>query len=103
MKELSVLDLDNEDRVTPVGYGAFTHILCTTSTILNTHHSNYTLEILKVAHFPQRQFPIDGGSLLRCNRENSKSQAARLKIFMTHFSKGDTNLHPFAEMDSSFP
>jgi hypothetical protein len=38
---------------------------------------------------------------LKINRENSVSQAARLKIINTHFSGSEIIMHPFMEMNLS--
>jgi len=43
--------------------------------------------------------PEDLRSLLRLNRENSKSQSARLKIINVHFSGSNVNLQPFIAME----
>ena len=92
----------DDHRVTPDGYAAFTRILCNKSTILNTYNSNHTLEKFgNEEKFYRRMLPEDLRSLLRINRENSKSQAACLKIFMIHFSGREINLQTFAEMDTS--
>jgi hypothetical protein len=42
-------------------------------------------------------FPLK--SVLQINRENSVSQAARLKIINTHFSGSEINMQPFMEMN----
>ena len=42
--------------------------------------------------------PEELTSLLRINRENSVSQAARLKIIKTHFSGNNINMEPFNKM-----
>jgi hypothetical protein len=43
--------------------------------------------------------PVDVLSLLRINRENSVSQAARIKIINTHFRGSEINMLPFMEMN----
>jgi hypothetical protein len=47
----------------------------------------------------KRSLPNDLSSLLRLNRENSVSEAARLKISKTHFSGSEINMQPLMEMD----
>jgi hypothetical protein len=99
LKELKVGHYNND--VTSAGYAAFTHILCNTSTILNTFDSNHTLAKLNVNgqnSLPQNQNLI---CLLKINRENSNSQAAWLKITRTHFGGSDINLQPFTGIDAS--
>jgi len=65
------------------GCAALTHTLCNKSSIISTFNSNHTLErICGGMVF----VPEELTSLLRINRENSVSQAARLKIIKTHFS-----------------
>jgi hypothetical protein len=46
LREL-ILDLDtNSNSIFVEGYTAFTHILCNTSSIMSTYHSNHSLEKL---------------------------------------------------------
>ena len=45
--------------------------------------------------------PEDLKYLLQLNRDNSKSQAARLKIIKTHFSGREINMQPFTKMGLS--
>ena len=42
--------------------------------------------------------PVEFESLLQINKENTPSQAARLKIIKTHFKEG-FNTHPFVDID----
>jgi hypothetical protein len=65
--------------VTTVGSAAFIRILCNRSSILSTYHSNHTLEKL-CDELNEELLSEDLRSLLQLNRENSKSQAACLKI-----------------------
>ena len=79
------------------GWAAFSHVLCNKSSIMDTYRSNHTLEMLRQL-FEERRLPEDVRSLLQINRENTKSQAARLKITRTHFPGGFV-AQPFVGMD----
>ena len=90
-------------KITPDGHVAMTNILCNTSSILSTFNSNHTL--VAICHTFDEPFkdylPNDLLSMLKINRENSVSQAARLKIINTHFSGSDIIMQPFLEMNLS--
>mmetsp|Transcript_43834 Transcript_43834/g.78676 ORF Transcript_43834/g.78676 Transcript_43834/m.78676 type:complete len:609 (-) Transcript_43834:41-1867(-) len=73
-------------------WAAFSRVVCNTSSIMDTYHSNHTLQKLSEVFEDLR-------SLLLINRGNSKSAAARLKIIKTHFREGFT-VHPFIDMES---
>ena len=62
---------------------------------MSTYNSNHTLEKLGYGFSP---LPEEFESLLQINRENSPSQAARLKIIKTHFNEGFVT-QPFVDMD----
>jgi hypothetical protein len=96
LKELNFGDFSNlEDVWNPESYAPMANILCNTSSILNTFNSNHTLE--KVCDtWNETLLPLE--SVLQINRENSVSQAARLKIIKTHFSGSEINMRPFVEM-----
>ena len=82
-------------RIAPGGYAAFTNTLCNRSSIMETYQSNHTLEKL----CGEYKLPQELISLLRLNRKNCNSDAARLKIIMTHFSDSEINMLPFVNMD----
>eukprot|EP00581_Thalassiosira_minuscula_P010267 CAMPEP_0183709966 /NCGR_PEP_ID=MMETSP0737-20130205/5875_1 /TAXON_ID=385413 /ORGANISM="Thalassiosira miniscula, Strain CCMP1093" /LENGTH=667 /DNA_ID=CAMNT_0025938187 /DNA_START=274 /DNA_END=2277 /DNA_ORIENTATION=- len=105
-KSLAKLKIDfyyNEINgiVCEVGWEAFSNILCKKSTIVDTYHSNHTLET--VCEFP----PDVGGeaavvdSLLTLNRECTPNEAARRKIIRTHFhfTNGFSSIQPFVDME----
>jgi Ran GTPase-activating protein (RanGAP) involved in mRNA processing and transport len=105
---LQVLDLveNCEDEDEDIrDYAAFVQMLCDNSTILSTYQSNHTLERLSgddlYGNCYESDLPVDVLSLLQINRENSVSQAARLKIINTHFSGVEINMLPFVEMNLS--
>mmetsp|Transcript_26264 Transcript_26264/g.56396 ORF Transcript_26264/g.56396 Transcript_26264/m.56396 type:complete len:272 (-) Transcript_26264:183-998(-) len=99
LKELLITDIDDDyDDITSNGWVAFLPLLCNTSSIMDTYHSNHTLEKLGDRD-SEDELPEDVKSLLRLNQENNKSQTARLKIIKTHFSGGDISMHPFKGMD----
>ena len=73
---------------------------CATS---QTSWANHTLKRLSsedlYGNGDESHLPADVLSLLRINRENSVSQAARIKIINTHFSGSEINMLPFMEMN----
>jgi hypothetical protein len=77
------------------GCAALTHTLCNKSSIISTYHSNHTLTSVGGGMV---FVPEELTSLLRINRENCPSQAARLKIIKTHFSGNDIKMKSFAKM-----
>jgi hypothetical protein len=92
LRELN-LDLMN---VSYDGYAAFNNTLCNESRILSTYNSNHSLEKLQ---YTDQALPDNLKSLLKINRENSNSQAARIKIIKTHFSGSDINTQMFTCME----
>mmetsp|Transcript_3533 Transcript_3533/g.7806 ORF Transcript_3533/g.7806 Transcript_3533/m.7806 type:complete len:570 (-) Transcript_3533:85-1794(-) len=76
-------------------WAAFKHLVCDGTSIMATHHSNHTLEKVSVN---DGRAPKDLRSLLRINRENSESQAARLKIIRHYFREGFT-VQRFEDME----
>jgi hypothetical protein len=81
------------------GTTLFSSILCNKSSILSTYNSNHTLTALW--NKCTVQLPNDLKDLLAINKENSVSQAARLKIINTHFSGRQIKMQPFTDMDVS--
>jgi hypothetical protein len=86
---------DGESELTAL----FSSILCNKSSILSTYNSNHTLTAL--LNKCTVQLPNELKDLLAINKENSVSQAARLKIIKTHFSGRQINMQPFTDMDVS--
>jgi hypothetical protein len=85
LRELNICTVIAHNHITADVYAAMTNILCDTSSIQSTYHSNHTLEIICLEYY-ESPFPNDLSSILQINRESSVSQAARLKIINTHFS-----------------
>ncbi len=75
-----ILHLENLEN--SYDYTAFTHTLCNNASILSTYQSNHSLVKLSYNVRPLLENLI---SLLRINRENSTSQAARIKIIKYMF------------------
>ena len=104
---LQVLDLsrelEEEEEEDVNDFAAFSQMLCNKSNILGTYQSNHTLERLSsqdlYGNGDESHLPADVLSLLRINRENSVSQAARIKIINTHFSGSEINMLPFMEIN----
>jgi hypothetical protein len=90
LKELRVGGL----FVTYDAIDALIHTLCNTSSILSTFNSNHTLERICNAR-DEVYYSDDLMCLLRINRHNTKSEAARLKIIKSHFSGPSMNNTPF--------
>jgi hypothetical protein len=88
-----------DERSSTIDYSAFTLILCNSASIISTYNSNHTLASL-IHEYNELKPPVLI-SLLKINSENSKSQAAGLKIFKTHFVRRNINLQPFMDMESS--
>mmetsp|Transcript_26263 Transcript_26263/g.56390 ORF Transcript_26263/g.56390 Transcript_26263/m.56390 type:complete len:298 (-) Transcript_26263:221-1114(-) len=98
LKELLITDIDDDyDDITSNGWVAFLPLLCNTSSIMDTYHSNHTLEKL-CEEQSEDELPEDMQSFLQLNRQYKQHQAARLKIIRSHFSV-DINLQPFMDMD----
>jgi hypothetical protein len=102
-----VTSYDEDTNITFDGYMALTSILRNSSSIMSTYHSNHTLERVWPGSddenwpFAESLLPEGLISLLRLNRDNSESQAARLKIIETHFSGREINMLPFMGMTLS--
>jgi hypothetical protein len=100
LKELE-LDLCNySSGVTSEGYAALTRMLCNSSSIVSTYHSNHTTKKL-CSLSDECKLPGEVKTLLRLNKENSKSQAAHIMIIKTHLSGCEINMQPFANMELS--
>ena len=106
LKELLVCGVRAD--VTTEGHAAFANILCNNASILNTYHSNHTLQkvdfcvlFTSYAGYGRARLwlPHDLQSLLQLNRENDESQAAWLKIIMTHFCGVNIDVQPFIDME----
>ncbi|KAL9185059.1 hypothetical protein ACHAXT_002836 [Thalassiosira profunda] len=81
--------LGGSDLITDIGWSAFSHVLCNAASIDATFDSNHTVRALGGYNSPE-----DLKTLVEMNRENSESEAARLKIIKTHFEHP-----PFVEME----
>jgi hypothetical protein len=85
------------------GYTAFCRLLCNKLSIMDTYQSNHVLEKLIYLWDPWWD-PHNSDELmylLKINKGNSESQAARLKIIETHFSGPVIYMQPFIDMDLS--
>jgi hypothetical protein len=85
------------------GYIAFCRLLCNKLSIMDTYQSNHVLEKLIYLWDPWWD-PHNSDeliNLLKINKGNSESQAARLKIIETHFSGPVIYMQPFIDMDLS--
>ena len=94
------------NHVTAMGWNAFDNLLCNTSSIMSTYHSNHTLEELFDWDYQKQLGVIVGHGhiefILRVNHNSSSiSQAARFKILGRYFSGSDVDLQPFTAMHPS--
>jgi Ran GTPase-activating protein (RanGAP) involved in mRNA processing and transport len=90
------------------GLAAFYRVLCDNTIIMNTYYSNHTLERI-FGDIRELTFDIEDLSLLpsswalvnilQINNESNKSEVARLKIIMEHFSFSEINMQIFADME----
>ena len=95
---LHLFDDPYNEHVSSDGFAAFTRILCNNSSILSTYYSNHTLERLdNTIGF----LPDDLDTLLILNNRTTKSQVARIKVILAHFSGSEINMQIFADMKLS--
>lgn len=83
--------------ITRNGWSALSQALCNTSSIMGTYNSNHTLQKLG-EEYREDELPEDVRKLLDINSDNSKSEAARLKIIEHHFRQSFA-VSPFLEME----
>jgi hypothetical protein len=97
LKKLRILDRATSLSARVVS--TFSRILNDTSSILSTYNSNHVVEELD---YEDWSLPAHFSSLLRINKENSPSQAARIKIINAHFFSGSyINTQVFNHMELS--
>jgi hypothetical protein len=92
---------DEEEDVTIINWDALSNLLCNESSINATFSSNHILQCVvdpDSDEADESQLPNDLVTLLRLNRENNPTEAARRKILKVHFS-GNFNMQPFINMD----
>ncbi len=77
----------------------FSHILCNTSSIMNTYNSNHTLTKLTLTKLYCREFPREALRDLTFLRENSNHQTAHIKIIRTQFSGNNINTQIFVNLE----
>ena len=80
------------------------HFLCNRSSIIDTYHSNHTLEEVGYYDDIALQLGVLGDGvelLLEINKNYTVSQAARFKIIIMNFSGSVVNLQPFHAMHPS--
>ncbi|KAL7476568.1 hypothetical protein ACHAW6_002422 [Cyclotella cf. meneghiniana] len=76
---LKVLELEWE-HLTTVGWDAFSHVLCDTSSLHAIQHSNHTLCDILFHACVTRIFPDSINNLLQMNRSGTASEVARQKV-----------------------
>jgi hypothetical protein len=76
-----------------------TRIVCNNSSIMSTYNSNHILSKVSQECYWKLPLPFDLACALQINRENSVSQAARLKNIKSHFSGSNINTRPFTVME----
>lgn len=107
LKELNTGVDGAVDYFTSFSCAAFTRIMCNTSSILDTYNSNHALgklcnkESMSQADEYDDDYDdllADLRSILKINKENTKSHAACIKIINTHFRGPEINTEVFAGM-----
>jgi hypothetical protein len=101
LKEIYFDDLQDQE-ITSTGWEAFEELVSRSGSIMNTYHSNHTLQTLLYTsdyhsyreNWEQETLGDKLHLLLRVNTLCNKSAAARAKIIMRHFS-GDFSIEPF--------
>jgi Ran GTPase-activating protein (RanGAP) involved in mRNA processing and transport len=94
LKKLIIIRMGNGSSDSAGYVAAFTRVVFDTSSILNTYNSNHVIEEIGY-HTLHNHLE----SLLRINKQNSPSQAARIKIINAHFSGSDINTQVFNHME----
>lgn len=94
LKELIVSHSDMASNC----WGVLARMLCDSSSNTAIFNSNHTLQKMVKWDWETDSVPKDIRKLLRTNRENSQSQAARLKIIDNHFQDGFF-VEPFVDME----
>jgi hypothetical protein len=105
-RSLIKMNISDNNDVTATGWDAFDNLLCNTSSIMSTYHSNHTLEELFDWYYQKQLGDIVGHGhieyILRVNHNSSSiSQAARFKIMGRYFSGSVVDLQPFTAMHPS--
>jgi hypothetical protein len=98
LKKLRIFDMNTGRQVCNIYMAVFTRILNDTSSILSTYNSNHIVEEL-CSEDQCYRLPTHLRYLLRINKENSPSQAARIKIIKAHFSGSNINTQVFNHME----
>ena len=105
---LTVLNLDDNMRITERGWTALSNMLCDKSSIGATYSSNHTLRQLADEDEYELEWeegvvmfiPSDLLSLLHLNMIMSKTEVARLKILFAHMLNDDNiNVEAFTDME----
>jgi hypothetical protein len=99
LKKLRMLDGNTDRQVRNVYMEVFTRILDDTSRILSTYNSNHIVKEICDEDCHSLPAYLSLSSLLRINKENSPSQAARIKIIKSHFSGSCINTQVFNHME----
>jgi hypothetical protein len=101
LRELSICECATEGfyhAATDSGWEAISNLLCDTSSIMGTYHSNHTLNMNYDCEIGGLGEHLKSLFIINRNYNNSR-QAARHKIIMSHFSGSDIDLQPFVTMD----
>lgn len=91
-RKLKTLRLECNDFTE--GWSGFSKVLCDTSSINNTFHSNHTLECLASV---EPNMPADVRSLLELNRSSDDKKQVAMKKILKHHQHFD--MQPFFEWD----
>ena len=91
---LKTLNLGRNDGITAEAWATFSKLLCDTSSINSTYHSNHTLECLS---WEEEQIPANVNALLALNRSTEDKTQVAIKKITKHHQHFD--MQPFFEWD----
>lgn len=89
----TLIMLQRSAPLTTATWDVFSQMLCNPTNIMATYLSNHTLSHIHVAV----KLPDNLKLYLDINRSNTKSEAARKKVFKTHF-RGNFDMQPFVDI-----
>ena len=89
---LNTLELDYNPSISPVGWEAFSHVLCNPSSVNATFLSNHTLRYVADEVYGNEIV----GPLFDLNGRNDKKEVATIKILQAH---DDFDMQPFFEWE----
>ena len=107
-ESLISLDIEHNPRITKAGWECLSALVCNTTDINSTYYSNHTLQSMGISLGDmvdnREDLPLDLLAVLNDVNINldineNKTDAARCKLWNTHFEVGVFDLHQFLDMD----